>query len=119
MQYEAYLIIKSVNYDEDFDKTIKIRANVSSSTYLVSPIYSNIFISKLLKQLQIPALILFYTNFQVGLETKEISVPFNVVMKEKSKSTTIITSPSTQLPTKPTSTENIIGNLSSNHSLRN
>ena len=29
MQYEAYLIIKSVDYNRDFDKTIKIRANVS------------------------------------------------------------------------------------------
>lgn len=44
-------------------------------------------------------------------------MPFNVVMKEKSKSTTIITSPSTQLPTKPTSTENIIGNLYTNSNL--
>ena len=49
MQYEAYLIIKSVDYNEDFDKTIKIRANVSS-TYLVCSIHSNMnFISKLLK----------------------------------------------------------------------
>ena len=57
MQYEAYLIIKSVDYNQDFDKTIKIRANVSS-TYLVSPIHSNInFISKLVKYLHISGLI--------------------------------------------------------------
>ena len=38
-------------------------------------------------------------------------------MKEESKSTTIITSPPTQLPTKPTNTENIIGNFYSNSNL--
>ena len=37
MQYEAYLIIKAVDYDRDFDKVIKIRAEVSTYLHKITP----------------------------------------------------------------------------------